>query len=196
MAGCQVLWTSSGIQSLAHCSFFKTDVREHAAKIWAAAKESEAATCRSLNLQYTRLRLGLAAPQNALLYLVITSRLNGDFEQLHFFPPLFSDLAWAMHSDSHEGTYSRDYQSKSESFLAGRLCDSASLQEMRVGLCLLPLCSLPSCSSVPSCAKATTVTAADVVLLLHLSLYSPLFTSLMETVEINACPALAQTRLT
>lgn len=152
---------------------------------------------------HTQLGLGLAAPQNALLYLVITSRLNGDFEQLQFFPPLFSDLAWAMHSDSHEGTYSRDYQSKSESFLAGRscdsarrLCDSASEQEMRVGLCPLRLRCLHSCSSVPSCANATTVTAADIVFFLHLSLHSLLFTSLMETAEINACTALAQTRRT
>lgn len=50
--------------------------------------------------------------------LVITSQLNRDFEQLHFFAPPFSYLASAMHSDSHEGTYSWDYQSKSESFLA------------------------------------------------------------------------------
>lgn len=44
MEGCQVLRTSSGILSLAHCNFFKTDVREreHGAKISAAAKESEA----------------------------------------------------------------------------------------------------------------------------------------------------------
>lgn len=44
MEGCQVLRTSSGILSLAHCSFSRTDEREreHAAKISAAAKDSGA----------------------------------------------------------------------------------------------------------------------------------------------------------
>lgn len=36
----------------------------------------------------------------------------------YIFTPLLSSLASAVHTDSQKGTYSWDYQSKSESFLA------------------------------------------------------------------------------
>lgn len=178
LEGCQVVRMSSEIQGLAHCGFSKTDVpRVGSTDLLLFEPTVNTAS------------FGIGSAANALLYFVITFQLNGDFEQLHFFALLFSYLASAMHSDSHEGTYSWDYQSKSESFLACRLCDSASVQEIRVcfhlrqrrikKVSLLPTAFVLS----PSCANATIVTVADIVLFLLLPFYSRFCLTVIETID-------------